>query len=109
VPQRRLPLTALALAGVLMVGSVTGGTSTAEAHDGGASKCVTRHEWRHVKIGMRKSRVHAIFDTRGRFVDGFAGGYTRRYKPCAWNGGTDVRLYVSYDGDTRRVVEKRLV
>lgn len=58
---------------------------------------------------MKKARVHELFDTHGRFADGFAGGYTRRYQPCAWNGGTDVRLYVSYDGVTRRVVEKRIV
>lgn len=80
-----------------------------EAHDGSATNCVTKHEWRHVKAGMFKARVHEILDTRGKFVDGFAGGYTHRYRPCAWNGGTDVRLYVSYDGYTRRVAEKRLV
>ncbi len=99
---------ALALAAVVMVGSMFA-ASTAEAHDGSATSCVTRHEWRHAKVGMKQARVHAIFDSRGRFVDGFAGGYTRRYRPCAWNGGTDVRLYVSYDGLTRRVLEKRVV
>ncbi len=106
--KRCTPFTVLALAAVVMVGSAVT-ASTAEAHDGSATSCVTRHEWRHVKAGMKKARVHAIFDSRGRFVDGFAGGYTRRYRPCAWNGGTDVRLYVSYDGFTRRVLEKRVV
>ena len=105
---RLIPLSSLTLAAVLFVGS-TVGVSTAEAHDASASSCVTQHEWRHAKKGVKKGRVHAIFDTRGKFADGFAGGYTRRYKPCAWNGGTDVRLYVSFDGDTHRVVEKRLV
>jgi hypothetical protein len=100
-------LTALAVGAIFMVGSMVS-ASPAAAHDGGNSHCVTQHEWRHVKSGMRKARVHAIFDTRGRFVDGFAGGYTRRYRPCAWNGGTDVKLYVSYNGFTRRVVEKTL-
>lgn len=101
------PLTALALGAGLAIGSTV--AVPAAAHDGGASSCVTQHEWRHAKVGMRKARVHAIFDTRGTFADGHAGGYTRRYRPCAWNGGTDVRLYVTYDGWTGRVVEKRLV
>ena len=105
---RSAPFTA-ALAGIAFAFSLFGAGVPASAHDGGSSSCVTQHEWRHVKKGMRKARVHAIFDTRGVFADGFAGGYTRRYRPCAWNGGTDVRLYVSYDGRTGRVVEKRLV
>ncbi|WP_157682887.1 hypothetical protein [Nocardioides scoriae] len=58
---------------------------------------------------MSKATVHAIFDTRGKFADGHAGGYTREYRPCAWGGGTDVRLFVGYSGDTHRAVEKRLV
>ena len=103
----KAPLTALALAAAVTLGPAL--TAPATAHDGGASRCVTKHEWRHAKVGMRKARVHAIFDTRGTFADGFAGGYTRRYRPCAWGGGTDVRLYVSYDGWTGRVVEKRRV
>jgi hypothetical protein len=101
-------LIVLALSATVLIGS-TVSVSPAAAHDGGASRCVTQHEWRHVQAGMRKARVHAIFDTRGRFHDGHAGGYTRRYRPCAWNGGTDVRLYVGYNGRTHRVVEKRVV
>ncbi len=99
-------LAAALASGVLVVGGLS---VPAAAHDGGGSECVTKHEWRHVKAGMRKALVHAIFDSRGRFADGHAGGYTRLYRPCAWNGGTDVRLYVSYNGFTHRVVEKRLV
>jgi hypothetical protein len=108
VSKRHAPLTALALTAVIIVGS-TVTASPAESHDGGASSCVTQHEWLHAKPGMRRARVDAIFDTRGRFVDGFAGGYTHTYRPCAWNGGTDVRLYVSYNGFTRRMIEKRVV
>ena len=107
MPRSLTTSTALALGAIVMVGS-TVSASPAAAHDGSATSCVTQHEWRHVQAGMTKARAHAIFDTTGRFVDGFAGGYTRRYRPCAWNGGTDVRLYVSYNGFTRRVVEKRL-
>ena len=106
--KRRPSLTAFALVVVVMVGS-TFAVSSAEARDDSANSCVTKHEWRHANIGTQKARVRAVFDTRGRFVDGFAGGYTRRYQPCAWNGGTDVRLYVSYDGLTRRVFEKRVI
>jgi len=94
--------TALALSAIVLFGSMVSATP-AVAHDGGATSCVTQHEWRHVQAGMRKARVHAIFDTTGRFVDGFAGGYARRYRPCAWNRGTDVSLYVPYNGFTRRV------
>jgi hypothetical protein len=108
VKGRCAPLTALALGGVVIVGS-TVAASPAEAHDASMDSCVTQHEWRHAQPGMRKAQVHAVFDNRGRFVDGFAGGYTRIYRPCAWNGGTDVRLYVSYNGFTRRVIEKRVV
>ena len=97
------------LAAALAIPAVLATAGPATAHDGGSSNCVTEHDWRHAKIGMRKSRVHSIFDTRGTFADGHAGGYTRRYRPCAWNGGTDVRLYVGYNGETGRVVEKKLV
>jgi hypothetical protein len=84
-------------------------TAPAQAHDGGKSRCVTQHEWHHAKRGMRKARVHRIFDSRGRFYDGGAGGFTREYQPCNWGGGTDVRLFVTYNGSTGRVAEKRLV
>lgn len=103
----KTPLVAVALGLIVLLG--TSITAPAVAHDGGGSRCVTKHEWRHVKVGMRKARVHAIFDIRGRFADGHAGGYTRRYRPCAWGGGTDVRLYVGYNGWTGRVAEKRRI
>jgi hypothetical protein len=89
--------------------AVAGTAVPAAAHDGDQRKCVSKHEWRHAKVGMKKARVHAIFDTPGRAWDGHAGGYTRTYRPCAWDGGTDVRLYVGYSGKTNRVVEKFIV
>lgn len=101
---------ALVVAGVAgLVGAAVLPAAPAAAHDPDSRSCVTQHEWSHVKRGMKKKTVHAIFDTRGTFSDGHAGGYTRRYRPCNWNGGTDVRLYVGYNGETNRVVEKRLV
>jgi hypothetical protein len=45
-------------------------------------RCVTRAEFRHVHNGMTKHRVHRIFDTRGTFGDGGAGGYSRLYRQC---------------------------
>jgi hypothetical protein len=55
----------------------------AEASFAAASRgCVTRAEFRRVKHGMKKSRVHRIFDTSGRFADGGAGGYSRVYSSC---------------------------
>ncbi len=44
-------------------------------------RCMTRAEYDHVSKGMRKVRVHRIFDTRGTFGDG-GGGYSRLYKEC---------------------------
>lgn len=66
--------------------------------------CVTRREFRKVKRGWKRTRVTRKFDTSGRFVDGFAGGYTRGYHKCA--GG---RAYVSYlvRHHTARMAEKR--
>lgn len=100
---------ALATALIVVGTTLTLPVGPAQAHDGGQSACVTKHEWRHVVRGMRKARVHRIFDVRGVAAGGGAGGYTRRYRPCAWDGGTDVRLYVTYNGRTNRVAEKRIV
>jgi hypothetical protein len=45
-------------------------------------RCVTRGEFDRVQHGMRKARVHRIFDTRGFFLDGGAGGYAGAYWRC---------------------------
>jgi hypothetical protein len=58
---------------------------------------------------MTKERVHRIFDTRGWFSDGVAGGYTRQYLRCS-RAGTDATVAVTYRkdrGEPARVVEKR--
>ena len=71
--------------------------------------CVTRTEFGQATFGMRLPRVQRIFDTRGRFWDGHAGGFTKAYRKCS--GG---RAYVTYmtwwNGhlvDPPRVAEKR--
>ena len=48
----------------------------------GTPGCVTKAEFRDAPKGMRMKRVHAIFDTNGRFLDGGAGGFARRYSFC---------------------------
>lgn len=53
--------------------------------------CVTRTEFGQATFGMRLPRVQRIFDTRGRFWDGHAGGFTKAYRKCS--GG---RAYVTY-------------
>jgi hypothetical protein len=49
--------------------------------------CVTRAEYRAVKHGMTKTKVHGIFDTRGnRQAIASSGRYTveiRSYKTCS--------------------------
>lgn len=55
--------------------------------------CVSEAEYLQVSIGMAKARVHQIFDTRGKFLDGAAGGYTRGYREC---GNTDNLVIVEY-------------
>jgi len=72
-------------------------------------RCVTRNEFRQIETGMKKERVHRIFDISGQPAGGFAGGYTRWYASCraVHSGGGDSGAGVSYDGRTHRVVEKR--
>ena len=106
---KRIP-TALALGFAASIGVVV----LAPPAQADTPGCVTKTEFRAVKKGDKKMRVHRIFDTRGEFADGFAGGYTRWYPSCraVASGGSDAGAYVSYqwlkDG-TFRVVEKRWV
>lgn len=98
------------LATAVVTALLSAAVGTAPAFAGEDKRpCVTKNEWRQVKVGMKKAQVHALFDTPGRFADGHAGGYTRQYRPCNWDGGTDIRLFVGYNGANNRVAEKRLV
>ena len=47
------------------------------------TRCVSKAEYRHVKIGMAKKRVHAIFDTAGKQISAGYGYESREYKPCS--------------------------
>jgi len=95
------------LAALAVVAGVT--VAQAPVAEAAGRHCVTLREFHQVHRGMKKRRVHRIFDTRGEFADGFAGGYTRWYVSCmsVRAGGGDVGAYISYNGRTRRVVEKR--
>jgi len=77
-------LTRLAIAGVVAFG-LTGMTVPAAHAD--TPGCVSKQEFRKVKDGFKKRRVHRIFDTRGRQTSIFrVGGETyesREYKPCS--------------------------
>lgn len=44
--------------------------------------CVTKREFRQAQRDTGIRRVHRIFDTRGWFIDGGAGGFVRGYKFC---------------------------
>ena len=70
--------------------------------------CVTRTEFRKVHHGMKKQRVHAIFDTFGAFFDGHAGGYTRIYNVCQPGYYVVVTYRGEHDGRPARVINKDL-
>jgi hypothetical protein len=92
---------------ILMIAGTVALTAAPVSAD--TPRCVTVKEYRQVYKGMKKWRVHRIFDTRGEASGGFAGGYTRWYPTCAAfrSGGGDAGAGISYDGRTNRVVEKR--
>jgi hypothetical protein len=58
---------------------------------------------------MTKARVHRIFDTSGRFFDGHAGGYTRRYNPCWRTAKSYVVTFRAPLRGRHRLAEKGLV
>lgn len=101
------------LSAVLLSTAITTGTVVVTATPASADtpRCVTHQEYRKVHEGMKKNRVHRIFDIRGEFADGAAGGYTRFYGSCESRriGGGDGGAYVTYNGDTSRVLEKRWI
>lgn len=95
-----LALAALSLGGVAGAGDAAVAASvpradqaaSADARSGGG--CVARNEFRRVKKGMRKTKVHRIFGTDGRRAAiSHGGGYTfeiRNYKSCTAYGAVSV-------------------
>jgi len=68
--------------------------------------CVSESEYIRVHDGMSKAGVHRLFDTRGVFADGGAGGYARAYPRC---GNTTGRVIVEYaaTASSARVANKK--
>jgi hypothetical protein len=84
-------------ASAVQVGKAAAATHT---HD-----CVTRREYRAVKDGMRKSRVHEIFDFNGHLVEKTGDIEVRQYKVCKrWND--EPRAHVRVVFQNGRVVDK---
>jgi hypothetical protein len=92
---------ALVLAGLA---ALLGGLIPAPATAGGG--CVSRPEYRRVEVGMRKARVHRIFDTRGEVLDEGSWGEERAYDICPEFKG--VCVFVTYDKDNK-VVSKEWI
>jgi hypothetical protein len=81
---------ALVLAGLaVLLGGLIPAPATA------ASGCVSRPEYRRVDIGMRKARVHRIFDTRGEVIDQGPNFEERAYDVCPEYQG--VVVFVQYE------------
>lgn len=59
-----------------------------------AGGCVSRPEFRRVEIGMRKARVHRIFDTRGEVIHLGPHREERAYDICPRYRG--VAVFVTY-------------
>ena len=59
--------------------------------------CVSEGEYLRVAHGMAKATVHRIFDIKGRFLDGGAGGYARGYRQCGADPELVVVVYAATD------------
>lgn len=69
---------------VVALSAVTLGAVPAGAELGGSDtrSCVTKREYRAVKVGMSKTRVHRIFDSKGQLRSRDNGFEFRDYRPC---------------------------
>jgi|RhiMetdeSRZDD1v2_1073273.scaffolds.fasta_scaffold15004_14 hypothetical protein len=92
------PVAAAGAGLALAVGGIVVATSPASADTPG---CVTKKEYRKIHKGMTKKRVHRIFDTRGWFADGGAGGYSRAYLSCDHRHEADIE-YSTLQGKPAR-------
>ena len=101
---RRLAATAALAVGAVLLVPVQPADAGAKAGAGGkAERCVTRAEYRKVHDGLRKARVHRIFDSAGT-RSWLEGRYEiRNYTPC-----TDRQFgYVTVNYKDGRVDAKR--
>jgi hypothetical protein len=65
-----------------MLAIAVGATALASPAEATGGHCVSRSEFRRVHKGMTPHQVARLFDTRGFFGDGGAGGYSRLYSQC---------------------------
>jgi hypothetical protein len=81
---------AFVLAGLaVLLGALVPASATA------VGGCVSRPEYRHVDIGMRKARVHDIFGTPGERIDQGPNSEERSYDICPEYQG--VVVFVRYE------------
>jgi hypothetical protein len=96
----RKAFAAAALAVALTVGAVP------QADAAGSPGCVSRTEFRSVKRGYTKQRVHRVFETTGRQESWYSFGgdryESRRYKACTKSYGYHGTVYVDYKNGTLR-------
>ena len=83
-----------------MLMALSGGLLPVSATAGGG--CVSRPEYRRAEIGMRKARVHRIFDTRGEVIAQGPHREERAYDICRKYEG--VVVFVTYKNN--RLVTK---
>ena len=90
--------------------AVVGGMSVvqAPAAEAAGRHCVSKPEYRKVYRGMSRHRVERVFDTRGGFADGWAGGYSKMYRRCRNRGNLAVVVVVDYRNG-KRVIGKRQI
>lgn len=72
----------LALCLALLATVVAVPSASAELGGPDTRPCVTGREYRAVKKGMSKTRVHRIFDTKGQLSSRNDGYEFRDYRPC---------------------------
>lgn len=90
---------ASAMAAVIVL--LLGGLGNVPAASANTPGCVTRAEYERVHEGMKRARVHAIFDTRGVAAD-----WGRAYPICKRFRGYPHKRWVFVDYEQRRVVAK---
>lgn len=80
-------LTTFVAATVLSLGLGTVGATAAEAAAPAPKGCVTKAEYKKVKNGMTKAKVHKIFGTKGIRVTNSNGVEGRGYVTCTSRKG----------------------
>jgi len=99
----------LAAAGTSLVLAIGGVAVTAGPAAADTPGCVTKKEYRKVHKGMTRERVHRIFDTRGWFAGGGAGGFEHGYRGCLPRGHVAYIAYVIHRHGPARLHSKRWI